>query len=126
MQKIEYGLLLTEGYTRSFHYDNYKSARFKKVRFRDPVSKKDDDVAYDLQIHKNQLWIGCKEGLAVLNLETLNPTFIKHVSNEFNSLPQGACRRIYSDSKGYIWVGLEGAGVSKLEVRFFRYQQRNI
>ena len=97
-------------------FDNYKSARFKKVQFRDPVSKKDDDVAYDLQIHKNQLWIGCKEGLAVLNLETLNPIFIKHVSNEFNSLPQGACRRIYSDSKGYIWVGLEGAGVSKLEV----------
>ena len=97
-------------------YNNYQSAKFKKVRFREPVSKKDDDVAYDLQIHKDQLWIGCKEGLAVLNLESLKPIFIKHISGEINSLPLGGCRRVYSDSKGYIWVGLEGAGVSKLAV----------
>ena len=95
---------------------DFSNASYKKVRFREQGSKNENNTAYDLHLHKNQLWVGCEEGLAVLNLETLEPLFFENKSSNINSLAPGSCRRIYVDSKGVVWIGHEVSGLSKIDI----------
>lgn len=96
--------------------NDYSSAVFKKLPFRKQITKFDDDASYDLELHEQQLWIGSKEGLGVINLENFSSDFISYQPGEENSLPLAGCRRVYADSKNNIWIGLEGGGVSKLTI----------
>ena len=95
---------------------DFSRAYYKKVSLVDQLSKIENVIAYDLQLHNNQLWVGCDKGLAVLNLETLEPLFFENNGSEANSLPSGSCRRIYLDRNGVVWVGHEISGLTKLEI----------
>ena len=97
--------------------DDLQSAKYQKVNYRESVSAMDDDVVHDLELDdKNRLWLGCKEGLGVLNLASLDAMFLKNGTYGIDKMPEGSCRRVYSDSKGKIWLGFEGSGLSIMSI----------
>ncbi len=98
-------------------YNNFKNARYKKVQFREPKNKMDDDVVYDLNIDQNNiLWLACKEGVGVIDINTFNYSFITNDPDTKNTIPAAECRTVISDSKGNIWLGFSGGGLTKVEI----------
>ena len=96
--------------------EDLKSAKYQKVNFRESPNISDDDVVHDLELNDNKLWLGCKEGLGLLDLNTLTPTFLKNGNHGISDMPEAPCRRVYCDIKGKVWLGFEGAGLSIMSI----------
>lgn len=58
--------------------------------------------------NKHQLWVGTRNGLAVLNSNRDEFSFFQYNINQPKSLSNNIIRSIFQDNKGNIWVGTEG------------------
>lgn len=97
-----------------------------------PNSINDDDItALELDRANNHLWIGTRNGLTLLDLETgIFNTFLPNIENP-ESLPDNEIRSIHVDDFNRIWVGTKTKGLylfntelktfSKIEIDGFDY-----
>ena len=71
----------------------------------------DDVTALELDESSNKLWIGTRNGLTVLKLDTHEfKTFLPEKDNP-NSLPDQEIRSIYVDKYKRVWVGTRDTGL---------------
>ena len=52
-----------------------KICKISKSQLQEFPSIYDDDVVHDLELNEHKLWLGCKEGLGLLDLNTLTLHF---------------------------------------------------
>lgn len=67
-----------------------------------------------LIVNRNEVWIGTKSGLSILNPITnkvKNYTYKKEEESE-NSLSQASVRSLFQDKKGNIWLGTYSGGIN--------------
>lgn len=64
------------------------------------------------------IWCGCDDGLLVFNPDSLihDPTRYYHYNYQSGHLKSNEIRALLSDSKGNIWVGTAGAGLSLCKI----------
>ncbi|MBK7379010.1 MAG: hypothetical protein IPJ03_08390 [Ignavibacteriales bacterium] len=94
----------------------------------DPVEKKythynssgssssiSSDIVYSLYQDKNEMiWIGTEAGLDKFNPADNSITHYKHDPKNINSISSGEIIKIFSDSKGALWLGSWNGGLNKL------------
>lgn len=73
------------------------------------------DSIRDVLADSNQqlLWLGTREGIVVLNLETQNIDRYKYHFSDVNSLSSNDIWTLFQDSNGAIWLGTDKQGVNK-------------
>lgn len=106
-----FGLLRYNQVTETFkHYLFDEGNRLDLSRFINSIALREDGT----------LWVGTRNGLFYLDKEkdqfVVYPYFAHH--NEFQSMTKGEriIKKIYFDRLGYLWVGTEGNGVSRLDL----------
>jgi len=108
----------------------------------DPVKKKythynssnsspsiSSDIVYSLYQDKNEMiWIGTEAGLDKYNPADNSITHYKHDPKNSNSISSGEIIKIFSDSRGALWLGSWNGGLNKFvispkdnSVRFLHY-----
>ncbi|UXX79812.1 ATP-binding protein [Reichenbachiella carrageenanivorans] len=76
----------------------------------------DDDItALSLDSTANSLWIGTREGLSHLQIDTHVFTTYLSDSKDPNSLPDEEIRSVYLDKFNRVWVGTKDAGLYLFE-----------
>ncbi|MBK7380182.1 MAG: GHKL domain-containing protein [Ignavibacteriales bacterium] len=73
------------------------------------------DIVYSLYQDKNEMiWIGTEAGLDKFNPADNSITHYKHDPKNINSISSGEIIKIFSDSKGALWLGSWNGGLNKL------------
>ena len=102
---------------------DFSTGEFIKIPFRDQITDQDDDRVYNLHIENDTtLWIACREGIAEINLSTLNYKFFSHENS--SAMPKEECRVVYSDSRNDLWIGFDGGGVTKIKRTFKNSEEK--
>ena len=98
--------------------DRYNPIEKKYTHFRSGGSNSiSSDVVYSLYQDKNEMiWIGTEAGLDKFNPSNNSFTHYKHNPKDLNSIGNGEIIKIFSDSKGTLWLGSWNGGLNKLVV----------
>lgn len=73
-----------------------------------------------LNIQKDELWIGTRNGLNICNLATLNFQAFQHSIADPNSLSDNSIHSIYKDKDGTFWIGTFSSGLNLFSESFFK------
>lgn len=99
----------------NFDRRNPKNFEYLKIPFRSTLNEWDDDLCYVIKIDDNEnAWVGCKEGLAKINISTFEANHYTNNPKNPNSVPSDAIRMVHKDFNGNIWIGSGGGGLSKM------------
>ncbi len=89
-----------------YHFTNYLSSTQEGNSIYN-----NDITALELDEASNDLWIGTREGLTLLRLDTQEFTTFLPEKNNQNSLPDEEIRSVHVDKFNRIWVGTKSAGL---------------
>jgi len=94
--------------------NGYSSFDWEKIPYRKVSSKWDDDACYHFDFDENgNIWVGCKEGLACIDLSDLTFDFYRNNPFDKASIPGAPCRYVHIN-KTEIWAGFMGDGFAKV------------
>lgn len=80
-----------------------------------------NDIVFDFLEKDNQLWIATDGGgINILNLQTMNFSYLKHISNDEQSLPNNSIYRLYKDQMDNIWIGSIHRGLFAIKKVFIK------
>jgi ligand-binding sensor domain-containing protein len=86
----------------------------------------DDITALELDETTNKLWIGTRNGLTVLELETYKFTTFLPDENTPNGLEDAEIRGVYVDMFGRVWLGTKDKGVFIFHPKEERFEKIDI
>lgn len=83
-----------------------------------------NDVVFDLLEKENQLWIATDGGgINILDLPTMEFSYLKHISGDEQSLPNNSIYCLYKDQMDNIWAGsIRGGmfGIKKVFIKTYK------
>lgn len=72
-----------------------------------------DNLVYDILLDSNnRLWVATNNGLNLLKPDTNQFKVFKSVKGDYTQLASDTARVLFEDSKGRIWIGTVGGGLS--------------
>lgn len=87
---------------------------YNNIPYRDEKeSNQDNRVNYLHFDNEDNLWAACKEGIARINLDSLNYQFYSNLDTGRYKLPKYECKTVITDKNDAIWIGLIGGGLCK-------------
>ncbi|MFB9057373.1 two-component regulator propeller domain-containing protein [Mariniflexile ostreae] len=104
-------------------FDGYEFKTYLSTSEEHYKIENDDITALELDQETNQLWIGTRKGVTLLNLNTYQfKTFLTETGNP-NSLPDEEIRAIHIDKYKRVWVGTKEKGVFLFKVKENRFEK---
>lgn len=80
-----------------------------------------NDIIFDFLEKDNQLWIATDGGgINILDFQTMKFSYLKHISDDEQSLPNNSIYRLYKDQMDNIWIGSIHGGLFAIKKVFIR------
>ena len=80
-----------------------------------------NDIIFDFLEKDNQLWIATDGGgINILDLQTMKFSYLKHISDDEQSLPNNSIYRLYKDQMDNIWIGSIHGGLFAIKKVFIK------
>ena len=84
-------------------------------------SELNNDIIFDFLEKDNQIWMATDGGgINILDLQTMKFSYLKHISNDEQSLPNNSIYRLYKDEMDNIWVGSIHGGLFAIKKVFIK------
>lgn len=84
-------------------------------------SELNNDIIFDFLEKDNQLWIATDGGgINILDLQTMKFSYLKHISDDEQSLPNNSIYRLYKDQMDNIWIGSIHGGLFAIKKVFIK------
>ena len=84
-------------------------------------SELNNDIIFDFLEKDNQLWIATDGGgINILDLQTMKFSYLKHISDDEQSLPNTSLYRLYKDQMDTIWIGSIPGGLFAIKKVFIK------
>lgn len=80
-----------------------------------------NDIIFDFLEKDNQLWIATDGGgINILDFQTMKFSYLKHISDDEQSLPNNSIYRLYKDQMDNIWIGSIHGGLFAIKKVFIK------
>ncbi|MCG9793171.1 hybrid sensor histidine kinase/response regulator transcription factor [Flavobacterium algicola] len=107
-------------------FDGYQFKSYLSTSLNENKMYNDDITVLKLDEVSNNLWIGTRNGLTLLDLDTQKfTTYVKEKGNP-DSLPDQEIRSIYVDKFKRVWVGTKNAGLYLFSPTDGKFKKINI
>lgn len=84
-------------------------------------SELNNDIIFDFLEKDNQLWIATDGGgINILDFQTMKFSYLKHISDDEQSLPNNSIYRLYKDQMDNIWIGSIHGGLFAIKKVFIK------
>lgn len=119
-----------EGLFRMENMDNPQTVTWKHF-LHDPqnTNSLSDDIIYCMAEDQtnHSLWIGTRNGLSILDLDTKQTRFVNYLPENIRQrLPYNELNSIIRDSSGIMWLGMLGGGIYYADMRPRAFKKGNI
>ena len=107
----DHGFLWIGTFSGLSRFDGYEFKTYLSTSEGTNKINNDDITALELDEQLNNLWIGTRQGLTLLDLDTYQFTTFLHEAGNPNSLPDEEIRSVYIDKHKRVWVGTKDRGL---------------
>ena len=107
----KHGFLWIGTFSGLSRFDGYEFKTYLSTSDGPNKINNDDITALEFDEELNNLWIGTRKGLTLLDLDTYQFTTFLNEAGNSNSLPDEEIRSVYIDDHQRVWVGTKDQGL---------------
>ena len=122
----KHGFLWIGTFSGLNRFDGYEFKTYLSTAEGNNKINNDDITDLELDKDSNNLWIGTRKGLTLLNLKTYKFTTFLNEKGNPNSLPDNEIRSVYVDKYKRIWVGTKDKGLYVFDINTKQFKKINL